>query len=453
MRTQERSQRGNAPSITEQDGAWWEPGVTYVIGHRHPDTDAIAAALGYAWYLNERGEANVRAARSGEFADQTRFALERFGQEAPPLLLDVGPTFGHVARPEAAVKPRAPLSEAIAHLSEQERIVPVVNARTHPVGVVTPLAVARAASAGPEAFAQPCRGLAEAIPAFSAREKIRDHRDALLRGEANDFLVTDDRGRYLGIATQESVLDPPRARLILVDHNELAQAVTGAEEAEVVGVLDHHRLGDLQTAAPIPFVVEPVGSTCTLVAEQCRERGLTPPAGLAGMMLSGILSDTLVLRSPTTTERDRAAAGWLAELAGVDSRAHGEDLLRAGSRVAAHPAGEIVDADRKSYQIGGKTISIGQVEVTKRGELSRRQEALLAALEERREREALDLVCLMVTDVCAGRSRLLCRGDPRILTALPFEPAREHEFELGEMVSRKQQLVPVLYAMLEAERG
>jgi manganese-dependent inorganic pyrophosphatase len=427
----------------------WNPGVTYVIGHRSPDTDAIASALGHAWYLRSLGDEDVKGARAGPLTEQTVFALERFGQVNPPLLSDVAPTLGHAARPKAAVGPETPLSEAIARLSEEERVVPVVDAGGRPLGVVTPLALARASAGGPDALAQPCREVVEAVPVLSARERISDHRDALLRSEAADFLVIDATGRYVGIATQGSVLEPPRARLILVDHNELSQAVAGAEEAQIVGVLDHHRVGDLQTAAPIPFVVEPVGSTSTLVAEQCRERALEPPASLAGMLLSGILSDTLVFRSPTTTKRDHAAAGWLSGLSGVDIPSCGAGLLRAGSRIAARPAGEILDADRKQYEMGGKSVSIGQVEVADGQELATRREELLAILEERRERQALDLLCLMITDVMAGRSHLLCQGDPRLLATLPFARTGENEFDLGEMVSRKQQLVPALLAVLE----
>src|SRR5262249_11243574 len=160
---------------------------------------------------------------------------------------------------------------------------------------------------------------------------------------------------------------PPRAaraRLVLVDHNELSQAVAGAEEAEIVAVLDHHRLGNAATTAPIPFIVEPVGCTCTLVTERCRARSLQPPTAIAGMLLSGVLSDTLVLRSPTTTDRDHAAVAWLATALGLDAAAYGTEMLRAAPGLAARPLDEIVDGDRKRYEVGGRAISIGQVEVT-----------------------------------------------------------------------------------------
>src|SRR4029078_2397420 len=131
-----------------------------------------------------------------------------------------------------------------------------------------------------------------------SRAKLSDHRHAVLRADHSEFLIVDDRGLYEGIAMQRHLLQPPRARLILVDHNELSQAVAGAEEAEIAGVLDHHRLGNPPTAAPIPFTVAPWASTSPLVTNHCRARRMTPPRPIAGMLLSGILSDTLVFRSP-----------------------------------------------------------------------------------------------------------------------------------------------------------
>ncbi len=234
--------------------------------------------------------------------------LERFKQTPPRLLSAVAPTFGHVTRPQAALAPETPLSQAMARLAQGEPIVPVIDAEGKPTGVVTPLALARVYSlaiGNLDAFAPSCRSLVEALPVFQARDRISDHRSFLMRSDSNEFIVVDDAGRYLGMASQRHLLQPPRARLILVDHNELSQAVNGAEEADIVAVLDHHRLGNPPTAAPIPFVVDPVGSTSTLVAEQCRSHNLTPPEGLAGLLLSGVLSDTLVFRSPTATERDR----------------------------------------------------------------------------------------------------------------------------------------------------
>jgi len=173
---------------------------------------------------------------------------------------------------------------------------------------------------------------------------------------------------------------------------------------------------------------------------------------VAGKSSSGILSDTLVFRSPTTTDRDRNAAAWLASIAAVDVVSFGDELLRASPGLTARTPGDIIDTDRKSYQMSGTAVSIGQVEVTVLQELPDRRKDLLEALDVRRQQEGLALICLMVTDVVMGRSRLLCRGENWILQALPFTRITEGEFELDDMLSRKKQLVPVLMAVLDEPR-
>lgn len=433
----------------------WDPETTYVVGHQRPDTDAISSALGYAWFLQQTGEKKVQAIRVGQPVEQTRFALNRFGQTAPRLMTGVAPTFGHVARAQAIVTPMAPLAEAVAHLAAGVRVVPVVDGNNVCRGIVTPMALARAASAsggGPNPFARPCGEVAERASTYHAQDRLSDHRAALLRSDEDDFIVVDGGDQYKGVATRRRILEPPRARLVLVDHNELGQAVAGADEADIIAVLDHHRLGNAPTALPIPFVVEPVGSTCTLVAEHCQQHGFQPPEGLAGMMLSGILSDTLVFRSPTTTDRDIEVAAWLADLSRTNVDTYGNELLRAAPGLSARNAGEIVDADRKTYEMGGKSVSVAQVEVTGLQELPQRRADLLDALDQQRQREGMALACLMVTDVVEGQSRLLCQGESWILASLPFARQSENEFDLDDIVSRKKQLVPTLVAVLEEGR-
>jgi manganese-dependent inorganic pyrophosphatase len=433
----------------------WNPDTTYVIGHQRPDTDAIASALGYAWYLQQIGEPNIVAARAGQPNEQAAFALNRFEQSPPRLVTGVAPTFRHVANPQPTVSPDDALPAAMFRVAEGDRVIPVVDAEGKPVGVVTSLALARAYTAPVNVtvmLAQPCKSIAETSATFFEHDRISDHRSMLLRSETDDFVVVSDTGKYIGIATRRIILNPPRARLILVDHNEIGQAVSDAEEAEIVGVLDHHRLGNSPTALPIPFVVDPVGSTSTLVAEHCQAHQLEPPRGLAGMLLSGLLSDTLVFRSPTTTDRDEKAALWLAQLAKVEIVPYGEELLHAAPGLAARAADDILDTDRKAYQMGGNAVSIAQVEVTGFQELPGRRDELLEAMEARRTREGLALFALMITDVVTGRSHLLCQGENWILAALPFRRLADKEYDLDDIVSRKKQLVPTLLAVLEETR-
>jgi manganese-dependent inorganic pyrophosphatase len=433
----------------------WDKNRTYVIGHQRPDTDAIASALGYAWYLTAIGQQNVTAARAGQPGEQALFALRRFEHPTPQLLAGVAPTFGHIAVHQPSVLPDSPLPAAMARVAEGDRVIPVVDSEGKPSGIVTSLALARAYMAPMNVtlmLAQPCRTIADTVAAFRERDRLSDHRNSLIRSETDDFMVVSEAGKYVGIATRRHILQPPRARLILVDHNELSQAVADAEEAEIVGVLDHHRLANPATATPIPFVIDPVGSTSTLVAEYCRDRNLEPPKPLAGMLLSGILSDTLVFRSPTATDRDKSIAAWLAPLAGVEVEAYGDELLRASPGLTARTPDEIIDTDRKSYEMAGTKISVGQVEVTVLQELPDRRADLLEALEERCTREGLAMIGLMVTDVVMGRSRLLVRGENWVVQSLPFTRIADGEFDLDDMVSRKKQLVPVLMAVLEEPR-
>jgi len=431
----------------------WHTDLTYVIGHQRPDTDSIASAIGYAWCLNQALGDHVVAARAGQVGPQAAFALGYFGLKAPRVLSSAAPTFAHVATQQVAVRPYAPLAEAMSRLAEGERLVPVVDGSGHLLGGLTPMALARAyaevAGGKLRASAQTCRSFVEELPILAASDRVRDRRAALLRGGGEEFLVVADDGRYLGTTSRKFLLDPPRARLILVDHNELSQAVSGADEAEIVGVLDHHRLGNAPTAAPIPFVVEPVGSTSTLVAEACRQYNAPPPADIAGLLLSGILSDTLLFRSPTVTDRDRHAAEWLAGLSQVVIPDYGKRLIGTSPGLAERSADDILDGDRKNYEIVGKSVSVAQIEITGFQELPERKAALLPAMDARRQQEGLSLICLMVTDVLTIQSHLICRGEPSILAALPFARIDESEFDLASIVSRKKQLIPALQGAIE----
>ena len=431
----------------------WRSDLTYIIGHQRPDMDAIASAVGYAWCLNKIGDENVVAARAGQVGPQAAFALGYFGVKPPRVLSSAAPTFAHVAEAQEPVHPWDTLAEAMARLAQGERLVPVAEDNGKLLGGLTPLSLARAyaqiASGEIRASDQNCRTFVEDLPLLPGSDRIRDRRGALLRGGGEEFLVVTDEGRYLGTTNRQCLLEPPRAKLILVDHNEIAQAVPGADEAEIVGVLDHHRLGNASTALPIPFVVEPVGSTSTLVTEACRRHHAAPPSEIAGLLLSGILSDTLIFRSPTTTKRDQEAAHWLAGLSRTDIADYGQHLIQASPGLVDRSADEIVDSDRKSYEMAGKAVSVAQVEVTGFQELPERKADLLAALEARVERENLALICLMVTDVITIQSRLLCRGDQNIRAGLPFARQGPSEFELGSIVSRKKQLVPTLQGALE----
>ncbi len=266
------------------------------------------------------------------------------------------------------------------------------------------------------------------------------------------FMVTNE-GRLTGVFSRRDILRPSRTRIILVDHNELSQAVPGAEEVQIVEVVDHHRLGDLRTQEPILFLNRPVGSTCTIVADLFRGAGLEVGPELAGIMMGGLVSDTLNLRSPTTTSVDSEILGWLEEIAGVTGSELAETIFSSGSVVVAHDAPTVIGLDRKLYEEGEVRFAISQVEELGFEEFERREASLEDALEESRRRDALDLAALMVTDVKSQNSLLLVAGDPELVARIPYPVIREGDlFRMDGVVSRKKQLLPLLAGVLRRGR-
>lgn len=246
--------------------------------------------------------------------------------------------------------------------------------------------------------------------------------DALLSEVAEDLmesvhreaLVVDDEGRLAGILTRTNLARGIRRRVVLLDHNELSQSAPGVEDAAVVEIVDHHRVGDVQTAAPILFLNLPVGSTATIVAERYRELGVMPPEGMAGILLSAVLTDTVLLKSPTTTPTDHEVAGRLAAQLGVDATEFGLEMFKARSAGAAFSAAEAVSADLKEYRVGDVIIGVAQVETVDTGAYLERADELAAALEAFRLRRGLDLAMLLVTDVVREGSEIFAAGKVRV---------------------------------------
>lgn len=420
-----------------------------VIGHRRPDLDSIAAALGYAAYLRDEGQ-SAEAGRTGPPDEQSEWALRRFGLEPPALHLDVAPTFATIARKTAPAAPQATVGEIFTRIANGERAVPIVGADGRPVALCDARDCLRGLAR--TGTLSPILDSERVGPAtFRASDRVGDRRTAVVRAEADDFLVVADDGRYLGVAARGDILAPPRRRLVLVDHNEMGQAVPGADHAEIVEVLDHHRLGNPQTAFPIPFTIDVVGATATLVEERWRARGRDLPPALAGVLLCAIMSDTLAFRSPTCTDRDRAAAARLGARAGIaDVAAFGEEVIVAGAGLGTRHPDEIVGEDFKEFETPAGRLVVSQAEVKALHEADARAPELSEALERLRERRSAALAALLLTDPVRGRSRLLVRGDCRLASRLPYARAGDGPLlDAGEIVSRKKQLVPALLAALE----
>jgi manganese-dependent inorganic pyrophosphatase len=446
------------------------PESILVIGHRNPDMDAIASAVGYAWLLNELNPTSYLPGRTGQVNAQTAFALDRFGVDSPALITDVRPRVGDLTESLPYLQEGQTLLNACQMIARTRRPAALLDKNEKPLGLLSGaglfahLAEALSSTsvlALAKEFDLPADTAIDAGSAIlNAEDFARDVLGQALRTEQDDFVVVDDDGRYAGLCRRAALMSPPKRRVVMVDHNELAQAVAGLEEAEVIEVLDHHRLSTIPTSVPIRFHVDPVGSCSTLVLERAVEAGKTFPPGIAGVLLCGILSDTLIFRSPTTTRRDHAAAIKLARLASLraddaaDEQVNGaigelgEALLAASAGLGNRPAEEVVSTDIKFYDESGFQVGIAQVEVSNFSELPERLADIREALTKLVENQRLALALLMVTDVVRGNSRLVAVGMPRIVTALPYAHLDDDTLDAQGVMSRKKQLLPAVLAAL-----
>ncbi|HNB40372.1 MAG TPA: DHH family phosphoesterase [Anaerolineales bacterium] len=445
------------------------PDQIYVVGHINPDTDSIASAMGYAWLLRERDGLNTIAARAGALNAQTSWVLKTLGLESPFLLTDASPRFDSVMQRLDSLRPNAQLGSAWTLASRTGGLAPVVNEDGTPYGIISGMSLFKYFSniLGPrpgdttvrEMMSAECKDAADtSVPKYQANAHIRDSLNRILRDEIDDYWVVDESGRYLGIARQRNLLNPPRLKIILVDHNEPRQSIAALEEAELLEILDHHRLGNPYTHQPIRFTVDVVGSTSTLVTEQTAEAGLSAPPAIAGALLSGLLSDTLILTSPTTTDRDRVAAERLARwafvggspLQGETIETYGKAVLSAGAGLSNRKPEEVVSTDIKPFEGGGFKFAVAQAEVTDIMQLSEHLAPLTKALDDLRDKRGLDFALLLVTDVVRGTSRLIVTSSaPPILNDLPYPPLPDGTRDAPGVVSRKKQLLPAVLGLLE----
>ena len=533
----------------------------YVTGHRNPDTDTIASAIGYAELKSRLNPQDVYApARLGEVNDQTRWALKKSGAREPKLLKHIKLRVKDVMKDVVTTHRNDPLRNVGLMMAKRNiGQVPIVDDRGVLVGIVTEKDLARMyirESREASSFAGTpvsTRSMVEvlegellagedkeasgklwviAMSAHSMGQQIKSGdiviigdrpegqrraielgagvllvsngarpEDGVLRLAEEkgttvvlspldsyvtsrmtqlsvpcwevmsedpltvdlEALVTDitpqvmevhyraavavdDNKAPIGIVTRTDLINPVPRRVLLVDHAERGQSVPGVEEAQVVEILDHHHVGNIETRLPIPATFDPVGSTATLIVERYEANGIRPEETTAKMLLAAVLSDTVIFNSPTTTERDREVVRYLEGLLDLDAREFGMEMFEASSDVSGLSAGEIVDRDLKEYALGdGSAMSISQIETVGAGLLERKDE-LLGALEEVRRGNGYLFAALMVTDIISQGTELLCVGDCAPIEQAFDQQARDHVIDLPGVMSRKKQVAPKLLA-------
>ena len=536
----------------------------YVTGHKNPDTDTIASAIGYAEYKNLVDPDNLYApARLGEVNSQTEWALQKSGAEEPKLLEHIMLRVKDVMAQEVATAHKDdPLRNVGVTMAKRNIAqLPIVDDDGSLTGIITERNLARMyvrESRGASSFAdspvwvgamievlegellvgedrevsgqlwvismsvgsmgqsmQPGdivvigdrpKGQRRAIeleagvlvvsngvrPGDEVLEMAREKGTAVVLSPLDSYvtsrliqlsvpcwevmtenpltvhpddLVTEiteqvmevhyraavavDEDRVpIGVVTRTDLLNPKPRRVLLVDHAEVGQSVKGVEKAEVVEILDHHHVGDIETTSPIPATFDPVGSTATLIVERFKGSGLRIEEPTAKMLLAAILSDTVILNSPTTTERDRDVVEYLEALLELDANEFGTEMFETSSDVTDLSADEIVNRDAKEYGTSsGDKVSVSQIETVGTGLLERKDE-LIEALEKLRDENGYLFSALMVTDITEGGTQLLCVGD-----CAPVHHAFEARVQNGVLdlpgvMSRKKQVAPPLLAVL-----
>ncbi len=330
------------------------------------------------------------------------------------------------------------LSEGLMHLAKQRGVTVI----TSPFDTATTTMRIKAARSIRSVIQRDFLALPARTPVAQARQQI-------FRSAQTTFPIIDGE-KLIGILSKTDLVSPPQPKLVLVDHNEMAQAVQGADEAEILEVLDHHRLGgSLQTNHPIRFINEPVGSTCTLVAGKFRAAGIDPSAGIALCMASGMISDTLNLRSPTTTEVDRNTLQWLKQFCDEDLDAYAAEFFQVGSALRTRTPAEVVREDCKKFEDSGIQFSISQIEEIGFDLFWQRKDELQRALVKLAASDKLSFAALLVTDIATNGSLLLMSHEPDGWDEINYPQLEENLFQLDDVVSRKKQLLPLILNLLE----
>jgi len=542
----------------------------YVIGHKNPDTDSIASAIGYAELKKRLGYNNVLAAMAGSPNPQTIYILGRLGIELPVYLADIHPKVRDVIkRRPVTAGAKISLKEALELFHRHTiRVLPVVDDYDAPIGIVSLLklsekylvagtdrkrgvdssfsaladcldatflcgvpsdelehlhlfigamvedsflsriagydpatmlvmtgdrpsiqqaaidrgvrilvvtgglpvkeeVVAKGREAGVTILSTPhdtataawLARLSTPLACFiepgfekiGVGEPLEHLRLKLLHSGEPAVVAVEEDGSIAGVATKSSLLASFPYALILVDHNELGQAIPGAEAVEILEVIDHHKLGNPPTNQPITFLTAPVGSTCTVVATLYRERRVEPETRIAALLLAGIMSDTVILKSPTTTDRDREMVAWLEERAGLDHVAFGRDIFSSCSGFKAYASLEkAVRADFKNFAAHDTLFGVGQVEVVGFDEFYELKEELRQVLKQVKEEEGLHMAGLMVTDIYTESTLFLVEGKNELAHIMGYPQLEPRLYELKGVMSRKKQMVPHLLKVLGA---
>lgn len=291
----------------------------------------------------------------------------------------------------------------------------------------------------------------EHLITFKTEDFTEAAKDVMAKKRHRDFPITNKRGNYVGMISRRNLLNMKRKQLILVDHNEVSQAVDQVEEAEILEIIDHHRLGSLETISPVFFRNEPLGCTATIVYKMYREANVTIDKTIAGLLCAAIISDTLMYRSPTCTEVDRVAAQDLASIAGINVEEFAQGMFNAGSNLKNKSPEEIFYQDFKKFSVSGVSFGVGQINSMNKDELEDIKSKLIPYMSKAYQEHGIDMLFFMLTNIISESTEVICQGkDAKGLVENAFDVKSESDsYILKNVVSRKKQLIPAFMSAIQ----
>ena len=439
--------------------------MIYVIGHKNPDTDSVVSAIAYAELKKKLGFKAV-AARAGEMNEQTKFVLNYFKQEEPLLVKDLYLRAEDIMTKKVIfINESDSVEKAIKEMEKSKiRYLPLIKNNKEIIGIVSFEKLADYFLIETIKKKNTLKILKKKASEFCDKEfnlcyeedTEKELNEKLLKSKFGSILVVDKKKHLRGIITKTDLLKAENKKVILVDHNEFSQAVEGIENAEILDVVDHHRLAAFTTLYPINFLLEPVGSTSTIVFEIYKKNNLNPDKKIAGLLLCGIISDTLNLTSTTTTEKDKKAVSEISKICDIKPefiwKKFEEISKKEIEKILQEPAEKIIENDFKIYE-NKKKIGLGQLEINEKDfhKIKDKEEELIKAMENLRKEKGFNFIGIVVTDNKKLNSLLLCSGERDFLELLPWPKISENLYELKGIFSRKKQIAPVLLQIAEGK--
>ena len=428
--------------------------IIYITGHRNPDMDSLCSAYAYANLKNQIDKENEYIpVRIGSLTKSIQKFFDGIGAKAPVYKNHIYPTVKDVILTQKEkIDVNMPLTELANYYNE-------VNPSSYPIydkdEFVALLSVDDIALWFMHNIDK--MGKVDKVPLikdiikkrderFDATDLLEDDKVIMTKSKLRGYPVYEDN-KYIGYVTRRCFLDAPKHNVILVDHNEASQSIKGLETANIVEIIDHHRLGALKTILPIYLDIEPLGSTCTIVYKQFMKYNIKPSEIVAKVLLAGLISDTVILKSPTTTKTDIEVAEDLKKLANVDLNEFAEKMFSSMGGLTADVANEKIEADFKIYAENGVSVGIGQCEVVTLRDMNNYKDAYLKTLDEVRMKNSLDWAMLMITDVIKETSVLLTT-DFKLNKNIQYRKIENNVYYMPGVLSRKKQLLPDVLSLI-----